>query len=454
MRREGGANRGGREDEEVRVPTGPASAPDPFQRVAEAPYPPEPLGLWEGFGVEIEHMIVDAATLDVRPVADQLLSSVSAEEGASDVQRGPLAWSNELALHVLEMKTDGPAGSLSGLAERFQRDVEEADEHLARLGACLLPGGMHPWMDPARELRIWPHEYTEVYRTFDRIFGCAGHGWANLQSTHVNLPFRGDGEFFRLHEAVRMVLPLIPALAASSPVLDGGPGSALDNRLVAYMGNARRVPSVTGDVVPERVRSRAEYRREILERIYRDLAPLDPEGVLRHEWVNARGAIARFGRGSVEIRVIDTQECPLADLAVVAAVVGAVRFLAEGPLRDPEAAADVRGESLAGVLQGTTQDGERARVEPLAYRAVLGMESPDVPTAGEVWRHLVEVGVGTWPGAHEWATPLELILEEGPLARRILRALGEWRGRERLEPLYRRLAHCLARGELFRGDVD
>ena len=410
----------------------------------------EPLGLWQGFGVELEYAIVDAATLDVRPIADRLLASVSDEEGASEVERGPIAWSNELALHVIELKTNGPAESLSGLAQRFQGEVDEAGEHLARLGARLLPGGMHPWMDPATELRLWPHEYNEVYRTFDRIFGCAGHGWANLQSTHVNLPFRGDDEFFRLHEAIRLVLPLVPALAAASPFLDGGRGAALDNRLAAYRDNARRVPSVTGRVVPERVHTRLEYRHRILETIYKDLAPLDAEGILHHEWVNARGAIARFGRGSIEIRLIDAQESPAADLAVVAAVVGAVRYLAEGVLGDAEAGAQVGTGELAELLDATIRDGERAVVTSLPYRALLGMEGARPPSAGEVWRHLVEVGVGTWEGAAEWRHALEVILGEGPLARRLLTAAGEAPDRAGLERVYRRLADAISAGETFR----
>jgi gamma-glutamyl:cysteine ligase YbdK (ATP-grasp superfamily) len=407
-------------------------------------------------GLEVEYMIVDAPTLDVRPIADLLIASVAGEEGASEVALGPIAWSNELSLHVLELKTNGPAQGLGGLAERFQHAVEEAERHLAALGARLLPGGMHPWMDPARELRLWPHEYNEVYRTFDRIFGCGGHGWANLQSTHLNLPFRGDEEFFRLHEAIRMVLPLIPALAASSPALDGSRGPALDNRLLAYRGNARRIPSVTGRVVPERVRTQAEYRRGILGTIYEDMRPLDPEGVLRHEWVNARGAIARMERGSIEIRVIDSQECARADVAVAAAVHGAVRFLAEGPLRDPECAAGVDMETLVEVLEGTIWQGERARVESLEYRAVLGMEGREAPTAGETWRHLIEVGALADPAAGEWQEPLETISSEGPLARRILNSLGVGgtaaEERERLGVVYGRLADCIAKGEVFHAD--
>ena len=47
-----------------------------------------------------------------------------------------------------------------------------------------------------------------------------------------------------------------------------------------------------------------------------DIAPLDPDGTLQHEWLNSRGAIARFDRNAIEIRVLDIQECPVADLAI------------------------------------------------------------------------------------------------------------------------------------------
>jgi gamma-glutamyl:cysteine ligase YbdK (ATP-grasp superfamily) len=311
-------------------------------------------------------------------------------------------------------------------------------------------------MDPTADLRIWPHEYNDVYRAFDRIFGCRGHGWANLQSTHINLPFQGDEEFFRLHEAVRLVLPLIPALAASSPVLDGRAGPALDNRLLAYRDNARWVPSVTGRVVPERVASVGEYRSEILERIYADLWPLDPEGTLRHEWVNARGAIARMERGSIEIRLIDAQESARADLAVVSAVMGAVRYLAEGPLRDagPGMGADVEAGELELLLEETILEGERARAPARAYRALMGAVTSEPPTVREVWRRLIEFGSTSDPEPEEHAEVLEVILEEGPLARRILRSLGKGTGaeRERLTAVYGRLADCLATGAVFRSE--
>jgi len=104
-----------------------------------------------------------------------------------------------------------------------------------------------------------------------------------------------------------------------------------------YRHNADRVPSVAGAIVPERVWTREAYERDLLGRIYADMAPLDPEGILRHEWANARGAIARFDRGAIEIRVIDLQERPAADLAIAALTVAVVRALVEGRLGDPDA---------------------------------------------------------------------------------------------------------------------
>ncbi len=383
---------------------------------------PGPLGLFEGFGVEIEWMIVDAESLDIRPSGDALLG----EDG--EVDRGAMAWSNELVLHVLEVKTNGPATTLEGLAEAFHTEVLEAEQRLEPLGCRLLSGAAHPWMDPDRETRIWPHEYTEVYRTFDRVFGVRGHGWANLQSTHLNLPYADDEEFAALHQAVRLILPFIPALCAASPVLDGVVQPNLDERMERYRGNAALIPSVSGGVIPDPIHSRTAYEEEVLAGIYRDLAPHDPEGTLRHEWVNARGAIARFERGAIEIRVVDAQESPAMDLAVLKLVVAMLRRLtavgrdlSDGSGRSP--LDRIPTEVLREVLADTVRDAERApmggirRGEALApVLDLLGMADLRPRDAGEFWAAGAQV-------TGERSPELRILFDEGPLARRILRAL-------------------------------
>ncbi len=410
----------------------------------ETAHGPRP-GLFEAFGVEVEAMLVDARTLAVRPECDRLMEAVGGAEG--DVEFGDIAWSNELTLHVLELKTNGPAPSLAGLAGKFHDNFLRANRELEAMGSMLMPGGVHPWMDPRTETVLWPHEYTEVYHAFDRIFGCSGHGWANLQSTHLNLPFRGDEEFGRLHAAIRLVLPLVPALSAASPYLEGVRAPALDSRLVSYRGNARRVPSVTGRVVPEPAFSRAQYEREILGRIYADMKELDPEGVLRHEWVNARGAIARFDRSTVEVRVIDAQECPAADLAVVAAVTEVVRALSVGPLAERDPTLDPPTDALAALLEATTVEAERATVALPGLLRALGLDGRE-RTAGEVWQALLDRFPPRDPD-REWSAALEGILVHGPLARRLVAAVGEAPDRDRLADVFRDLCRCLERNEPF-----
>lgn len=414
---------------------------DPAARAATPRARTRPLGLFEAYGVEIETMIVDRATLDVKPVCDELLAAVAGEP-TSDVVLGDVTWSNELTLHVLELKTSEPAPSLSGLAAKLHRSLEAAGPALDRLGARLMPGAMHPWMDPHAETELWPHENTEVYRTFDRIFGCSGHGWANLQSTHVNLPFADDEELARLHAAIRIVLPLIPGLAAGSPFQDGRVGAALDGRLAAYRLNSAKVPSVAGLVVPEPASSREQYEREILGRIYADLAPHDPEAILRYEWANARGAIARFDRGAIEIRVIDAQECPTADLAVVAAVVEVVRTLTEGRLAERDLAKDPPTEALARVFDRAVVEAERAIVDERELLRMLGVRKDEVPL-GELWARLLDAHPPDDP-AREWTPALQNILDQGPLARRLLALAGPAPDRRALARVAETLCRSLA----------
>ncbi len=406
-----------------------------------------PLGLFEGFGIELEYMIVDAKTLDVMPIADSL---IEAEYGRieNEIERGAFAWSNELARHVIELKTNGPATELAGLAAGFAGEIARIDERLEPLGARLLPTAMHPWMDPDREFELWPHGDGAIYAHFDRIFDCRGHGWSNLQSVHLNLPFHGDDEFGRLHAASRALLPLIPALSASSPFMDGRHTGLLDTRLDVYRSNARRVPSVSGSVIPEPVYTRADYEA-MLETIYADLVPLDPEGELRHEWVNARGCIARFDRMAIEIRLVDVQECPRADLAIAAALSGVLRALCEG---SPEALARLRAldmHRLSDLLRRTTASAEAAEIDDAALLAALDLEG-STRSAGEVWRTLIDRHVRPDPAMGEHLAVLDVILDEGPLSRRILARVGTEPGRDRLRALYRELADCLHAGRQLR----
>ena len=419
------------------------------------------LGLFEGVGVELEYMIVDARTLDVLPKSDHVLYSVAGEYTA-EVERGTLAWSNELCLHLLEIKTNGPAPALRGLDDAVNRDLHQIQDILKSVNGRLMPSAAHPWMDPASETHIWPHEDNEIYNAFDRIFGCNGHGWSNVQCAHLNLPFAGDAEFARLHAAIRLVLPLIPAIAASSPILDRRLTGLMDARMHFYRENQKKIPSITGQVIPEPIYTQREYEEKVLGPMYVDIAPHDPEEILRNEWLNARGAIARFDRSAIEIRIIDVQECPTADLAVLHAITCVLRALVAEKWQPLERQKRADTAALNTTLLAATHVAEMAMIRDRDYLEAFGIRAKEA-RAREIWQHLVESVVAPDRDfAGPWAEAMAVYLTDGPLARRIVRAVAGDNpsvasrlalDEEKLHRTYGALCDCLAANRLFRAEA-
>lgn len=405
-----------------------------------------PLHAFAGYGIELEYMIVDRHTLSIAPVADALLHA-AAGKPVGDVARGRFGWSNEMVMHLVEIKNPRPEPAIEPLAAGFQAEVNAVNRMLQALDARLMPTAVHPWMNPAAETRLWPHENASIYQAYDRIFGCRQHGQANLQSMHVNLPFADDSEFARLHAAVRLVLPILPALAASSPVVEGRASGFLDMRMQAYRSAAQRVPAVVGKLVPDTISSRAEYEERVLSPLYRDMATADPGGVLQHEWLNGRAAIPRFDRNAIEIRIIDVQECPQADLAIAAAAARVIRALYDAEWSSLAMQQAIDTDALVVILDACVRDAEQAVIDDAGYLQLLGVA--DAPCrAGALWQRLVAT---TTPGDAPFSEPLRVMLEQGPLARRILRAAGKDFSRARLRAIYETLCDCLDTGRLFAG---
>jgi gamma-glutamyl:cysteine ligase YbdK (ATP-grasp superfamily) len=409
---------------------------------------PEPLHAFSVFGIELEYMIVDRHSLDVRPVADALLRKIAAAGAKTDATN--IDWSNELVRHLVELKNPVPHARLDGLTAGFQEEVARADGLLAEFGARLMPGAMHPWMSPALETQLWPHDNEAIYRTYDRIFDCRTHGWANIQSMHVNLPFADDEEFARLHAAVRLVLPILPALAASSPVADGRVCADLDSRLTCYRRHPARVPSLMGRFIPDNATGRANYEATVLAPMYREIAPLDPEGVLRHEWLNARAAIPRFDRNALEIRVIDVQECPQVDIAIAALTSAVVRSLYSCRWSTLAEQQRMATESLASIIDACIHAADHALIDNADYLALFGFPQRRCE-ARELWQYLLDAAAADPLMSAAHRGPLDNILTHGPLARRIMRVLGQGFSRVQLAAVYLQLCDCLAEGRLFEG---
>jgi carboxylate-amine ligase len=309
----------------------------------------------------------------------------------------------------------------------------------------LLPTGAHPFMNPELESKLWPHDQHEVYAIYDKIFDCKGHGWSNLQSTHLNLPFYDDEEFARLHAAVRILLPILPALCGSTPILNGRFTGAFDTRLKYYKTNQVRIPSITGRVIPEAVFSRRNYMQAIYDRIKADIAPYDPKQILQPIWVNSRGAIARFDRGSLEIRIMDSQECPYADMAILTLVIETVKALVKEKFLPHETQLGWKTEPLVSILDKCIEKGTDALIDNSDYLKVFGIVSEKV-SARELWQHIL---THLPTSLNKWGPVYDTIFSKGNLAQRIVAAMKGNYNHQNVVDVYRTLANCLAENKIF-----
>lgn len=402
---------------------------------------PDALPAFSAYGIELEYMLVDRDTLNVRPIADKLLVALPTTAKAI------VDCSNELVNHVIEIKNPLPT-DLAKLPIAFQQQIQILNAWLTEQNACLMPTAMHPWMNPAQDTVLWPHDDHSIYSTFDALFDCKRHPWANVQSMHINLPFASDFEFEKLHTAIRMLLPILPAIAASSPFAGGEFTGHLDYRMHVYHDQSPSQPRIVGEIIPELVKTQAEYRSQVLAPMYHDIAPLDKQQCLQYEWLNARGAIARFDRHAIEIRVMDVQECPQADIALAALVIDTVHTLYHEQFSSLASQQSLSGSMLSDLLTQCSLDAEETQIHN-SYLAVWGIQDKSV-NARELWRYIGELlRRANSPHATLWRQHLDHLLEYGPLARRILRRTGENPSTQALYQTYQALTQTLSAGTVF-----
>lgn len=401
-----------------------------------------PYRLFEVAGLELEYPVVDRA-LEVQHLVEPLFRQLAGRP-TSDLETAGCGFSNELADHVFELKTARPQRDLKRAEAILYGGVRKVSRVLENdFGAQLLPTAMHPWFDPAQG-RTWRRSGRRIYETYAKLFDLKGHGWMNVQSCHINLPFGTEAETVALHNAIVCLLPYLPALTASSPLFEGAFGPDVDNRLAFYRTNQRRFPSVSGDVIPEYMTSLRQYKRDVLGGIYAELAALPEAAILRHEWMNSRGAIVRFMRSAIEIRILDTQECVRMDVAcaalVAATLKGMTSQILSGEWELPDRA------TLISDYNATVHGGGKAAVECPHVKAWLG--APRVRSAAEALRLLTENCAETSP-----FVPLALTrLEQGNLSERIRKKLARGKtapSRPRIRGLYAELAECLKGNEIW-----
>jgi carboxylate-amine ligase len=400
--------------------------------------------LFEVYGIELEYMLVDVATMKVKPVVDKLLTKKNGTL-SSDVENGKIEWSNELVAHVVELKTNGPTANLDTLDDLFAENVGEINDLLKEFNAKLLPTAAHPLMDPETEMQLWQHNYSKIYALYNRIFDCRGHGWSNVQSMHINLPFLGDAEFEKLHAAVRILLPVIPGLSASSPIFEGKLTGFKDARMHVYKTNQKEIPEMTGKVIPEQIFSKKDYYSGIFEPINKAIKPHDTENILDHHFLNSRGAIARFDRGAIEIRVIDLQECPKADVAIAVLIIEALKLLVSEELVSLEDQKNWHENALFEIFNDVIVDAEATIIQNAAFADIFDLQPES--SVKDLWSRIYSLVKENISEKHQ--NSIEFLLKNGSLSTRILKTLGENPSKAEITKVYEELGNCLQENRFY-----
>jgi glutathione synthase/RimK-type ligase-like ATP-grasp enzyme/gamma-glutamyl:cysteine ligase YbdK (ATP-grasp superfamily) len=393
-------------------------------------------------GMELEYPVVDRDLNVVSRVEDAF--RILAGRPVSDVDLGAVGFSNEIADHVFEIKTSEPVQSLATAEDVLVEGVRRFGALVrSEWDARLLPTGMHPWMDPRRG-KLWTRSNLRIYTTYARLFDVRTHGWMNVHAAHLNLPFGTEEQAVAMHTAAALLIPYLPALAASSPMYDGDLQESADGRLHWILQHQAQIPESCGAIVPEYVGSFAEYRKCIFAPMYAALDRRPNSGAIRHEFFNARGAVLRFARRALEIRVLDTQECVRMDIAIAVFVRSVLRVLSR---RVSAGKLTLPGHSvLVADFHETIRLGSHAEVQsphlggPGSVREVLRALLADA-------RRVVR------PDEALYLDLVERIIETGTLAEHIRAAMGPYLEAdddtytEAARRIYIELAECLEANE-------
>src|SRR6185437_13717793 len=266
-------------------------------------------------GIEEEFAILDPVTFDLVPRFEELRDYASS--------RDPLlaeSITGELISSEIEIVSGRGESLLDALARQRERRLRLFA--LAGLqGAALAATGTHPWAD----YRQQPIIDTEHYRRVEQ--GLKYVAWRNNTfSLHVHVGVRDIDRAVRVCDRLRPVLPLLLAVSANSPYLDGRDSGLHTARTQSFTRNFPRCG------IPDAFGGWRAYR-EYVEFLARTNSIVEFTQV----WWSVR---PHFEFGTVEVRICDAQstagESEALAALMVACVAQAVRDVDEGvPFTDP-----------------------------------------------------------------------------------------------------------------------
>jgi carboxylate-amine ligase len=254
-------------------------------------------------GVEEEYAICDPESLDLVPRYDDLRAVADRTTGLETAVAG------ELLASEIEFRT----GRCETWREAFDElvDIRRKVRGIAHeTGSLLGASATHPWADYREQEMVDLPYYAQLV---DRMQYVAHRN--NTFGLHVHVGVQGADRAIRVADALRAYQPLLLALSASSPFLDGRDTGLASSRHMIFSRNFIR-----GNVAP--VFGSFDGYLEHL-RWLRDAGSIDTVGQL---WWGTRPHVLH---GTVELRMFDGQPDVRDTLALTALASGTIAYLCE-----------------------------------------------------------------------------------------------------------------------------
>ncbi len=260
-------------------------------------------------GIEEEFSILDPDTLELLPRFEQLYDAAAASD---ELLHGAIT--GELISAEIEIVSGAGADLHDAMArqrERRRRLFALAGAQGVALGAT----GTHPWADYRHQAII----QTEHYRRVEE--GLKYVAWRNNTfSLHVHVGVRDIDRAVRVCDRLREVLPLLLAISANSPYLDGRDSGLHSTRTQSFTKSFPRCG------IPDPFGGWRAYR-EYIELLLRTHSIVEFTQV----WWSVR---PHFSFGTVEVRICDAQSTAQESEALAAlmfaCIAQAARDLDEG----------------------------------------------------------------------------------------------------------------------------
>jgi carboxylate-amine ligase len=160
-------------------------------------------------GLEEEFAVLDPSSLELTPRFEELRVAADSDPVLAESISGELIASE---IEIRSGRGEDLAAAIAAQRDRRRRLFALADERGVALGAA----GTHPWSDYRDQKIIQTEHYQRVAEGLKYV------AWRNNTfSLHVHVGIRGADRAVRVCDRLRTTLPLLLAISASSPFLDG-----------------------------------------------------------------------------------------------------------------------------------------------------------------------------------------------------------------------------------------